>query len=96
MMDDYRVKGRSTKEIEAVTLAWRDKLGAPNDWAPNMLRLLGIEKYPNCQSSANFLSCRGPIMRWQTRKPTLNSTRLISLFEILSTSWHADEMVAVE
>jgi hypothetical protein len=43
MMDDYRVKGRSTKEIEAVTLAWRDRLGAPNDWAPNMLRLLEIE-----------------------------------------------------
>jgi Zn-dependent peptidase ImmA (M78 family) len=43
MMDDFKVTPRSAKNIEALTLAWRDALGAPNDWAPNMLRLLEIE-----------------------------------------------------
>lgn len=49
MMDDYRVSPRSAKDIEALTLAWRHALGAPDDWAPNMLRLLEIElpKLPN-------------------------------------------------
>jgi Zn-dependent peptidase ImmA (M78 family) len=43
MMDDFRVPPRSAKNIEALTLAWRDTLGVPNDWAPNMLRLLEID-----------------------------------------------------
>jgi hypothetical protein len=43
MIQDYRVPPRSTKDIEALTLAWRDTLGVPNDWAPDMLRLLEIE-----------------------------------------------------
>ena len=43
MMDDFKVAPRSAKDIEATTLAWRDALGAPNEWAPNMLRLLEIE-----------------------------------------------------
>jgi Zn-dependent peptidase ImmA (M78 family) len=43
MTDDVKVSPRSTKDIEALTLAWRDALGVPNEWAPNMLRLLEIE-----------------------------------------------------
>jgi IrrE N-terminal-like domain len=43
MSNDYRVAPRSSKEIEALTLAWRDTLGVPNDWAPDILRLLEIE-----------------------------------------------------
>jgi Zn-dependent peptidase ImmA (M78 family) len=43
MMDDFKVPPRSAKDIEALTLAWRDALGSPNEWAPNMLRLLEIE-----------------------------------------------------
>jgi Zn-dependent peptidase ImmA (M78 family) len=42
MMDDIRVAPRSAKDIEALTLAWRDALGVPNDWAPDLLRLLEI------------------------------------------------------
>jgi IrrE N-terminal-like domain len=42
-IDDFKVAARSAKEIEALTLAWRDRLGAPNEWAPSMLRLLEIE-----------------------------------------------------
>jgi Zn-dependent peptidase ImmA (M78 family) len=42
-IDDFKVPPRSSKEIEALTLAWRDRLGVPNEWAPNMLRLLEIE-----------------------------------------------------
>jgi Zn-dependent peptidase ImmA (M78 family) len=40
MMDDYRVRPRSTKDIEAVTLAWRDALGISHEWAPDVVRLL--------------------------------------------------------
>lgn len=43
VIDDFKVTPRSAKEIEALTLAWRDRLGVPNDWAPSMLRLLEIE-----------------------------------------------------
>jgi hypothetical protein len=43
MTDDYKVPPRSAKEIEAIVLAWRDRLGDPNDWAPCMVRLLEIE-----------------------------------------------------
>jgi len=43
MIDDYKVAPRSAKDIELLALAWRDRLGAPNDWAPNMIRLLEIE-----------------------------------------------------
>lgn len=43
MTDDFKVPPRSAKDIEALTLAWRDALGSPNEWAPNMLRLLEIE-----------------------------------------------------
>lgn len=43
MIDDFKVDPRSAKEIEALSLAWRDALGVPNEWAPNMLRLLEIE-----------------------------------------------------
>ena len=43
MTDDYKVPPRSAKNIEALTLAWRDALGVPNDWAPDMLRLLESE-----------------------------------------------------
>ena len=43
MIDDYKVDPRSAKNIELLTLAWRDRLGVPNVWAPDMLRLLEIE-----------------------------------------------------
>jgi len=48
-MHDYRVAPRSAKDIEALTLAWRETLGVPNNWAPDMLRLLEIElpRLPN-------------------------------------------------
>jgi hypothetical protein len=39
-MDDYKVSPHSAKEIEEITLAWRDTLGVPNDWAPDVVRLL--------------------------------------------------------
>jgi hypothetical protein len=42
-IEDFKVAPRSAKEIEALTLAWRDRLGVPNEWAPSMLRLLEIE-----------------------------------------------------
>src|ERR1700733_11284851 len=42
-MDDHKVVPRSAKNIEALTLAWRDALGVSNEWAPDMLRLLEIE-----------------------------------------------------
>jgi Zn-dependent peptidase ImmA (M78 family) len=40
MMDDYKVTPRSAKDIEAVALAWRDALDVPNEWAPNMVRII--------------------------------------------------------
>lgn len=43
MIDDYKVPPRSAKDIEAISLAWRDALGVPNDWAPDMIRLLESE-----------------------------------------------------
>jgi hypothetical protein len=42
-IEDFKVASRSSKEIEALTLAWRDRLGVPTEWAPSMLRLLEIE-----------------------------------------------------
>jgi hypothetical protein len=40
MIDDYKVTPRSAKDIEAVALAWRDALGVPNEWAPDMVRIV--------------------------------------------------------
>jgi Zn-dependent peptidase ImmA (M78 family) len=40
MMDDYKVKPRSTKNIEEVALAWRDALDVTNEWAPDVVRLV--------------------------------------------------------
>jgi hypothetical protein len=40
MSEDYIVPPRSTKKIEEITLAWRDALGVPNDWAPDIVDLL--------------------------------------------------------
>jgi hypothetical protein len=42
-IEDFPVAARSAKEIEAITLAWRDRLGVPNDWAPDVVRLLENE-----------------------------------------------------
>lgn len=39
-VDDYVVDPRSSKDIEAISLAWRDALGVPNDWAPNIVDLV--------------------------------------------------------
>ena len=40
MMDDYRVSTRSAKDIEAITLAWRDTLGVADQWSPDVIRIL--------------------------------------------------------
>src|SRR5687768_693091 len=43
MMDDLRVRPRSAKEIEQVSLDWRHTLGIADTWAPDMVRLLESE-----------------------------------------------------
>ena len=43
MADDYRVKPRSARDIAALALAWRDALGVPDAWSPNVITLLEIE-----------------------------------------------------
>lgn len=43
MADDYKVKPRSAKDIAALALAWRDALGIPDAWSPNMITLLEID-----------------------------------------------------
>ncbi|SRR5260221_5178749 len=43
MADDFKVKPRSTQDIGALALAWRDALGVPDAWSPNVVRLLEIE-----------------------------------------------------
>lgn len=43
MADDYRVKPRSAKDIAAIALAWRDALGVPDAWSPNVITLLEID-----------------------------------------------------
>jgi Zn-dependent peptidase ImmA (M78 family) len=43
MVDDYKVKPRSTQDINALALAWRDALGVADAWSPNVVRLLEIE-----------------------------------------------------
>jgi Zn-dependent peptidase ImmA (M78 family) len=40
MTEDFIVEPRSTKKIEQIALAWRSTLGAPNEWAPNMIDLI--------------------------------------------------------
>jgi hypothetical protein len=42
MNDDYRVGGRTTKNIAATALAWRDTLGVADQWAPSVVRLLEL------------------------------------------------------
>jgi Zn-dependent peptidase ImmA (M78 family) len=39
-VDDYVVDARSSKDIEAVSLAWRDALGIRDDWAPDIVDLI--------------------------------------------------------
>ena len=43
MVDDYKVRPRSTQDIAALALAWRDALSVPNAWSPDLVRLLEIE-----------------------------------------------------
>lgn len=42
MNDDFKVSGRTAKNIAATALAWRDTLGVANQWAPNVIRLLEL------------------------------------------------------
>jgi hypothetical protein len=42
MTDDFKVDGRSTKDIASITLAWRDTLGVADQWAPSVVRLLEL------------------------------------------------------
>lgn len=42
MNDDFKVSGRSTKDIAATALAWRDALGVADQWAPDVVRLLEL------------------------------------------------------
>lgn len=41
-MDDYKVDGRSAKDIAATTLAWRDTLRVADQWAPSVVDLLEL------------------------------------------------------
>jgi hypothetical protein len=43
MADDYKVKPRSTQNIAALALAWRDALGVADAWSPNVVWLLEIK-----------------------------------------------------
>ena len=43
MSDDYFVSPKSARDIESVTLAWRDAFGIKNSWSPCMVRVLEIE-----------------------------------------------------
>jgi hypothetical protein len=42
MTDDYKVDGRSAKDIASITLAWRDTLGVADQWAPSVVSLLEL------------------------------------------------------
>jgi hypothetical protein len=42
MTDDYKVDGRSAKDIASITLAWRDTLGVADQWAPSVISLLEL------------------------------------------------------
>jgi IrrE N-terminal-like domain len=42
MTDDYKVDGRSAKDIAAITLAWRDTLAVSDQWAPSVVGLLEL------------------------------------------------------
>lgn len=42
MNDDFKVSGRSTKDIAATALAWRDALGVADQWAPDIVRLFEL------------------------------------------------------
>jgi len=42
MTDDYKVDGRSSKDIASITLAWRDTLGVADQWAPSVVSLLEL------------------------------------------------------
>jgi Zn-dependent peptidase ImmA (M78 family) len=42
MNDDYKVSGRSAKNIAATALAWRDTLGISEQWAPCVVNLLEL------------------------------------------------------
>jgi hypothetical protein len=42
MTDDFKVDGRSTKEIASISLAWRDTLGVADQWAPSVVSLLEL------------------------------------------------------
>jgi Zn-dependent peptidase ImmA (M78 family) len=42
MNDDYKVSPRSTQNIAATALAWRDALGAADQWAPDLISLLEL------------------------------------------------------
>jgi Zn-dependent peptidase ImmA (M78 family) len=42
MSDDYNVTARSTQNIAATALAWRDTLGISNEWAPSVINLLEL------------------------------------------------------
>jgi Zn-dependent peptidase ImmA (M78 family) len=42
-MDDYPATPRTTKSIEAITLAWRDTFRVADQWAPDIVRLVESE-----------------------------------------------------
>jgi len=42
MIDDFIAPSQSAKQIEAKALAWRDALDVPNDWAPDVVRIVEI------------------------------------------------------
>ena len=42
-MDDHEVEPRSAKDIELITLAWRDTLAVFDLWVPDVIRILEID-----------------------------------------------------
>jgi Zn-dependent peptidase ImmA (M78 family) len=43
MSDDFKVTPRSSQNIAATALAWRDALGVADQWAPNLAELLELK-----------------------------------------------------
>lgn len=51
-MDDHEVSPRSSREIELLTLAWRDALGVSERWVPDVIRILEIDLPKYCRQFA--------------------------------------------
>lgn len=61
MIEDFLVPPKSSKEIEAKALAWRDAFDISNAWAPNVVELLEL-KLPRLTSTFSLLVRSDPEM----------------------------------